>query len=65
MTHLEEEGYDEAKVTHVTGEASVGEKKYFQEAADDGKTEVDKVVGKVIKWKKSYDIEFQLGVIIS
>ena len=37
----------------------------MQEAADEGETEVDEVVGKVIKRRKSYNISFQMGVIIS
>ena len=37
----------------------------MQEAEYEGETEVDEVVGKVIKRRKSYNIAFQIGVIIS
>ena len=37
----------------------------MKEAAYEGETEVDEVEGKVIKRRKSYNIDFQIGVIIS
>ena len=37
----------------------------MKESAYKGETEVDEVVGKVIKRSKFYDIDFQIGVIIS
>ena len=37
----------------------------MQEAADSGETDVDEVLGKFIKSRQSYDISFQLGVVIS
>ena len=37
----------------------------MQEAAYEGETEVDEVVGKVIKRRESYNIAFQIGVVIS
>ena len=37
----------------------------MQEAADEGETEVDEVVGKFIKRRKFYNIFFQLRVLIS
>ena len=37
----------------------------MQEAEYEGETEVDEVVGKVIKRRKSYNIAFLVGVIIS
>ena len=36
----------------------------MKEAAYDGETRVDEVVGKVIKRGRSYTIDFQIGVII-
>ena len=36
----------------------------MQEAEHEGETEVDEVVGKVIKRSKSYNIAFMVGVII-
>ena len=45
MTHTEEEIYTEYEVAPVTREAPVGETKYVQEAADEGETKVDEVVG--------------------
>ena len=36
----------------------------MQESAYEGETEVDKVVGKVIKRRKSYNIAFRIGFII-
>ena len=49
----------------MTRESPGGDTKYVQEGADEGETEVDEVVGKVIKRRKSYDIDFQIGFIIS
>ena len=46
-------------------EASGGYTKDVQEAAYEGETEVDEVVGRDIKRSKSYNISFQIGVIIS
>ena len=37
----------------------------MQEAEYEGETNVGEVVGKVIKRRKSYNIAFQIGVIIS
>ena len=37
----------------------------MQEFSYEGETDVDEVVGKVIKRIKSYNVSFQLGVIIS
>ena len=37
----------------------------MKEASYEGENEVDEVVGKVIKMRKSYNIAFQIGVIIS
>ena len=37
----------------------------MQEAEYEGETEVDEVVGKIIKKSKSYNIDFLIGVIIS
>ena len=37
----------------------------MQEAEYEGETEVDEVVGKVIKRRKLYNIAFLIGVIIS
>ena len=37
----------------------------MQEDEYEGETEVDKVVGKVLNRRKSYNIDFLLGVIIS
>ena len=37
----------------------------MQESKYEGETEVDEVVGKVIKRRKSYNIAFLVGVIIS
>ena len=39
--------------------------KYVKEAAYEGETEDDEVVGKVIKRRKSYNTAFLIGVIIS
>ena len=36
----------------------------MQEAADEGETGVDEVVGKCIKKRKSYNISVQIGVLI-
>ena len=65
MTHTEEEGNTEAQVISVTIEASGGDTKTVKKSAYEGETEVDEVVGKGIKRSKSYNIEFQIGVIIS
>ena len=37
----------------------------MQESTYDGETEVDEVVGKVIKRRKYYNVAFQIEVIIS
>ena len=37
----------------------------MKEVAYEGETEVGEVVGKVVKRSKSYNIAFQIGVIIS
>ena len=37
----------------------------MQESTYDGETEVDEVVGKVIKRRKYYNIAFQIGFLIS
>ena len=37
----------------------------MKEAAYEDETEVDEVAGKVIKRRKSYNIAFQIGAIIS
>ena len=42
-----------------------GDTKYVQEAAYEVETEVDEVVDKVIKRRKSYNISFHIWVIIS
>ena len=39
--------------------------KAVKEATYEGETEVDEVIGKVIKSSKSYNISFRIGVIIS
>ena len=49
----------------VTVEALLGETKYVQEAADEGETKFDEVVGKFIKRIQYYYIDFQIGVVIS
>ena len=49
----------------MTREASGVYTKAVQKYAYEGETEVDGVVGKVIKRKKSYNIAFRIGVIIS
>ena len=49
----------------MTREASGRDTKYMKEATDEGETEVDEVVGKVIKRRKSYNISFQLAFSIS
>ena len=46
-------------------ESSGGDTKAVKEAAYEGENEVDEVVGKVIKRRKSYNIAFLVGVIIS
>ena len=45
-------------------ESPEGDTKYVKEATYVGKTEVGEVVGKFIKRRKSYNIAFQIGVII-
>ena len=45
----------------MTGEESVVYTEAVQEAADEGETNVDEVVGKFIKRSESYNISFQLG----
>ena len=37
----------------------------MQEAPYEGETKFDEVIGKVIKWSKSYNIAFGIGLIIS
>ena len=49
----------------VTIEAPWGETKYVKEATCEGETEVDKMIGKFIKRRKSYIISFQIGFFIS
>ena len=49
----------------VTREASVKDTKALKEAVHECKTDVVIVVGKVIKRKKSYNIGFPIGVVIS
>ena len=49
----------------MTREASGGDTKATQEAADEGETKVDEVVDKVIKRMKYYNISFQLGFYMS
>ena len=49
----------------VNRKESVGETEAVQESADEGETEVDEVLGTVINRRKSYDIYFQIGVVIS
>ena len=49
----------------MTRESSGGDTKATKETAYEGKTEVDEVLGKVIRRRKYYDIDFQTGVIIS
>ena len=46
-------------------ELSGGDTKYLQEAEYEGETKVDEVVGKFIKRRKSRNIAFQIGVVIS
>ena len=46
-------------------EPSGGDTKAVQESEYEGETEVDEVVGKVITRRKSYNIAFLIGVIIS
>ena len=64
MTHPEEEVYNESEVMSVTREASGRDTESVQEAADEGETGVDEVVGKYIKKRKSYNISVQIGVLI-
>ena len=49
----------------MTRESSGGDTKAVKESAYEGETEVYKVVGKFIKRRRSYNIAFQIGVIIS
>ena len=49
----------------MTRELSGGDTKSVQEAEYEDETEVDEVVRKFIKRRKSYNIAFLLGVIIS
>ena len=49
----------------MTRYLSGGDTKSVQKSEYEGKTEVDEVVGKVIKRRKSYNIEFLIGIIIS
>ena len=48
MNYPEEEVDIEAEVVHATGEGSGGYTKYFQEAVDEGETNVGEVVWRVI-----------------
>ena len=48
----------------MTRESSGVDNKYVQEDAYEGKTEVDEVLEKVNERRKSYNIAFQIGVII-
>ena len=43
----------------MTGESLGRDNKDAQEYEDEGETKVDKVIVKVIKRKKSYDVAFQ------
>ena len=45
----------------MTKELSGGDTKAAQYSVYEGETEVDKVVGKFIKRRKSYNIDFQIG----
>ena len=65
MTLPEEEGDTKDELMNVTGEALLGETKYMQEAAYEGETKVDEVVGNFIKRIQYYYIDFQIGVVIS
>ena len=49
----------------MTRELSGGDTQTVQEAEYEGETEVDEVVGKVIKRRKLYNVSFLIGVIIS
>ena len=49
----------------MTRESSGGDTKTVKEDAYEGETDVDEVVGKLIKRSKSYNIAFQIRVIIS
>ena len=60
MTRPEEERCNESEGIPVTREVSQGETKDVQESSDKGETDVDEVVGKIIKNMQSYYIEFQL-----
>ena len=49
----------------MTIESPGGDTKSVKASAYESETKVDEVVGKVIKRRKSYNIVFQIGVIIS
>ena len=49
----------------MTRSLSGGDNKYVKEAAYEGETKFDEVVGKFIKRSQYYYIEFQIGVVIS
>ena len=49
----------------MTRELSGGDTKAVQESEYKDETDVDEVAGKVIKRRKSYNIAFLVGVIIS
>ena len=52
-------------MTPVTRTLLGGDTKAVQESEYEGETEVDEVVGKVIKRRKSYNISILIGVIVS
>ena len=49
----------------MTRKSSRGYTKAVEEATYEGETRVDEGVGKFIKRRKSYNISFQIGIIIS
>ena len=49
----------------MTRELSRGDTKAVQKSEYEGETEVDEVAGKVIRRRKSYNISFPIGIIIS
>ena len=49
----------------MTRDSSGVDTKYVKEAAYEGETKVDEVVGRVIKRSKSYNIASQIELIIS
>ena len=49
----------------MSRESSGGYTKAAKDSAYEGKTDVDEVVGKVIKRRNSYNIAFQIGVMLS